>query len=118
VSPLTVSDVPDDVTVASAAPEPVYLYVTEYDVGGGPVAGAVHESTPDVVFVHEMDGEVGAFGSVGLVESSVAADALVPYVLTALMLKLYAVPAVSPLTLSDVPDDVTVASDVPDPVYL
>jgi hypothetical protein len=33
-----------------------------------------------------MDGEVGALGSVGVVESSVAADTLVPYIVAEVML--------------------------------
>ena len=78
VRPLTVSDVPDAVAVPSAAPDPVYRYVTVYESTLGPDAGADHDRTPDRVLDHEMDGDVGGEGRDGLVDVTVAADRLSP----------------------------------------
>ena len=51
-------------------------------MAGDPDGAADHDTTPDVALVHEMDGDAGVPGSVGVVESSVAADKLSPYTVT------------------------------------
>jgi len=98
--PVTVAEVPAVVAVRLPGSD-----VTTYSVIGLPPseAGAVHETTAEIS-LGIADTPLGAPGAVGVVtEFDESEDGLVPMEFVAVTVKVYAVPFVRPVTVTEVP---------------